>query len=272
MGSIYQKAQKEQTKGFYQEVLDRLESLPADCPDWREAVKVILDDAIQSAEQAPTVTHEVVGTGVWNFLNEKSQPVFVQDETISLCPITLADENFYHSVRMQYSQIYKDAYRIAEERKENLFENDALKPEVFYCIIKDAKRSLPLGYLGIKDTSADLWEIAIELDGNYTHQGYGSRGIRLYLNEIQWITGRDDFKAVVEVDNIPSQKCFEKLGAQLVGLCDSAVLKTADEKERFEKRNLDLIDAHMVELAERLGVEPRKLLSHVLEYRLCCPL
>ena len=150
--------------------------------------------------------------------------------------------------------------------------SEALSPQVFYCIIEDSKKTLPLGYLGIKDTSTDLWEIAIELDEKYTRQGFGPQSIRLYLNEVQRITGRSAFKAVVEVDNLPSQKCFEKLGATLVGLCDSVVLKTDDEKERFEKRNLDLIDAHMIELAEQLGVEPKKLLSHVLEYRLHCPL
>lgn len=35
------------------------------------------------------------------------------------------------------------------------------------------------------------------------------------MNEVQRITGRAEFKAVVEVDNLPSQKCFEKLGAKL---------------------------------------------------------
>jgi hypothetical protein len=92
------------------------------------------------------------------------------------------------------------------------------------------------------------------------------------LNEIQRITDKDAFRALVEVDNIPSQKCFEKLDAQLVGLCDSVVLKTDDEKERFEERNLDLIDGYIIALADRLGIEPRKLLSHVLDYRLKCPL
>ena len=38
----------------------------------------------------------------------------------------------------------------------------------------------PVGYLGIKDTRADLWDLAIELDGQQTHRGYGSRSIRLF--------------------------------------------------------------------------------------------
>lgn len=143
-------------------------------------------------------------------------------------------------------------------------------PEVFYCIAE--KDGVPLGYLGIKDTSAAIWEIAIEFDAKHTKQGLGPRCICLYLNEIQRITGKGEFRAVVEVDNIPSQKCFERLGAELIGLCDSVILKTDDERRRFEERNLGLIDAHMTELADRLGVEPRVLLSHLLDYRLTCPL
>ena len=36
----------------------------------------------------------------------------------------------------------------------------------------------------------------------------------------------------------------------------------------MEKENLNLIDAATVALADKFGVEPRKLLSHVLEYTL----
>lgn len=175
-------------------------------------------------------------------------------------------------VRAQYSIMYKSVYDASKEKGENLFISEISPPEVFYCVIE--QNGVPTGYLGIKDTRAALWEIAIELDAKHTQQGLGPRSIRLYLNEVQRITGRGDFKVVVEVevDNLPSQKCFERLGAKLAGLGDSVVLKTDEEKRRFEERNLDLIDAHMMELAGRLGVEPRTLLSHLLDYRLTGPL
>lgn len=100
----------------------------------------------------------------------------------------------------------------------------------------------------------------------------GPRSIVLFLNEVSLITGKTKFKAKVEADNIPSQKCFERIGAKLIGLCNGPILKLEEEKERFEENNLNLIDENMNELADRLGVEPRKLLSHVLEYRMTCPL
>lgn len=272
MRNIFQKAQQEQAKEFYQQILDKLEGLPADTPDWREALKNAIDDIIQSGEQPQVENQPPEKKDTWDFSHEKSLQVFACDDMLSIRPIAAGDEDFYRGIRMQYSLIYRSTYYAAEEKKESLFLTEALSPQVFYCVIEDSKEMLPIGYLGIKDTSADLWEIAIELDEKHTQQGFGPRSIRLYLNEVQHITGRTEFKAVVEVDNIPSQKCFERLGAELVGLCDSVVLKTDNEKERFEERNLELIDAHMIELAERLGVEPRKLLSHVLDYRLTCPL
>jgi len=270
MGDIFQKAQKEQTKGFYQEILDKLEDLPADTPDWRDALKSIVDDIIQSDEQSLAEAQPTAKKEPWDFSREKSQAVFVRDDTIVIRPITPEDEEFYCGVRAQYSIMYKSAYDASKEKGGNLFISEISPQEVFYCVIE--QDGVPAGYLGIKDTSAALWEIAIELDAKHTRQGLGPRSIRLYLNEIQRVTGRGDFKAVVEVDNLPSQKCFERLGAKLVGLCDSVVLKTDDEKRKFEEKNLDLIDVHMMELAGRLGVEPRTLLSHLLDYRLTGPL
>lgn len=266
MDSLSTKAQQEQAKGFYQQILDKLENLPPDTPDWREALKNALDEIIQTAEKPPEKKE------AWDFSHEKAQTVFAADDGIVIRPITPEDEPFFSGVRIQYSLVYKSAYITAKEKGGSLYLTEVSPPEVFYCIIEDAAENAPIGYLGIKDTSLDLWEIAIELDGGHTKRGFGPRSIRLFLNKLQRITGKAEYKAVVEVDNIPSQKCFEGLGARLVGLCDGVVLKTEEEQKCFEEKNLDLINAHMVGLADRLGVEPRTLLSHVIEYRLTCPL
>lgn len=269
MESIHQKAQQEQARGFCQEIIDKLEGLPADTPDWKAALHNVIDEIIQAGQYG---SQPPVLKSTWDFSKEKSQIPFVRDDLVTIRPVVPADEDFYRGIRMQYSHIYRSAYYAAKDKKDSLFLSEALIPEVFYCIIENSQNGQPIGYLGIKDTSADMWEIAIELDGESTKYGYGPRSIRLYLNEIQRITSHSVFRALVEVDNIPSQKCFDKLGAKLVGLHDSVVLKTKAERERFEEKNLSLIDAHMIGLAERIGVAPRELLSHVLDYRIMCPL
>lgn len=266
MDRIHQKAQREQAKEVCQKMLDKLSELPAGSSIKKDELLKILDDMIQSEEQVSAKKEP------WDFSREKTQSVFVCGDRILIRPITPEDEGFYCDVRMQYSLMYRAAYNTAKDNKKSVLLDEIFAPQVFYCIICNSNDGQPVGYLGIKDTSAEIWEIAIELDGKYTHQGFGSRSLRLYLNEIQRRTGVGEFRAVVEVDNIPSQRCFEGLGAKLVGLCDSFVLRTEDEKKRFEERNLHLISANMIALAERIGVEPRKLLSHFLDYRIRCPL
>ena len=57
-----------------------------------------------------------------------------------------------------------------------------------------------------------------------------------------------------------------------MGLCVGGYVRLPEDQARFEEENLHLIDDNIQDLADRLGVEPRKLLSHVLDYRLECPI
>lgn len=79
--------------------------------------------------------------------------------------------------------------------------------------------------------------------------------------------GVSEFRVRIDPGNQASQKLFEKLGAEPNGISeflihDQAVL------EKVEEENLHLIDEHLIVLAAKFGVEPRNLLSHVLEYTL----
>lgn len=47
------------------------------------------------------------------------------------------------------------------------------------------------------------------------------------MKTLQKITMYDLYRARVEVENIASQKCLEKLGAELVGIANAAI----DEEE-----------------------------------------
>ena len=138
-------------------------------------------------------------------------------------------------------------------------------PFAFFCKLEI--KGTPVGYIAIKDSRKDLWEVAAEFDKAYCYQGYGPRCIPLFLKALEEITGRNVFRAKVEVDNYASQRCMEKIGAELVGLA-TGILTSEEEQMRFEEENMDLIDEHMIRLAAQTGVEPRNLLSHLLEYRI----
>jgi len=265
MNRIFAKAQRDKALENLQALLDSVKGLPAGSPE-REAAYIGALEGLVAKMEKSEVQQEI-----WDFSREKAQPVFVQDDAVVIRPVNENDAEFYVSIRIQYSMIYRVMIGVEKRRSESLFLLDLRQPESFYGIIENSKR-MPIGYIGIKDTSADIWELAIELDKQYTQRGLGPRSIVLFLNEISRITGKTTFKAKVEADNIPSQKCFERIGAALMGLCDGPLLKMPEEKERFEEKNLNLVDDNIRDIADRLAVEPRKLLSHVLEYHVECPL
>lgn len=266
MDSIQEKAQRDQAKGIQLALEAAAEGLLPGSPEREAALKKAIDDIVS------TVPREESHQTIWDFTAEKNQMLLVRDETAILRPIRAADADFYVRVKAQYSAMYRAMIHMKNVDNESLLMSDLSKPESFYCIIEDAGDGAPVGYIGVKDTRTDIWEIAIELDGQFTHRGFGLRSIQLFLNEMHRITGHSEYRALVETDNLPSQKCFEQLGAKLTGLCDGPILKSADDKRRFEENNLNLIDDNMKKLAVRLGVEPQKLLSHVLDYHIECPL
>lgn len=265
MERIFAKAQREKAVEDLQTLLDSVKGLPVGSPE-REAAYTGALERLAVKMEKPDVQRET-----WDFSREKAQLVFVQDDAVVIRPVNDSDAEFYVSVRMQYSMMYRVMIGVEKHRSESLFKLDICQPESFYCVIEDSKR-VPIGYLGIKDTSAEIWELAIELDKQYTQHGLGPRSIALFLNEVSRITGKTKYKATIEADNVPSQKCFEKIGAVLMGLCDGPLLKTPEEKCRFEENNLNLIDDTIRGIADRLAIEPCKLLSHVLDYRIECPI
>lgn len=266
MDSILEKAQRDQAKGIQATLEAAVEGLAPGSPEREAAFQKALEDIVA------TVPREENQRLAWDFTDGKARAVFARDEAVILRPIRVNDADFYMSVKAQYSMMYRALIHMGKVDNVDLLMADLFKPESFYCIVENAKDKMPVGYIGVKDTGADIWEIAIELNGQFTHQGFGSRSIQLFLNEIHRITGKSEYRALVETDNLPSQKCFEKVGARFIGLCNGPILKLEEEKRRFEERNLNLIDDNMRKLAVRLEVEPRMLLSHVLDYRLTCPL
>lgn len=124
-----------------------------------------------------------------------------------------------------------------------------------------------VGYCGIKDLSKDQWEIAIELLPQCTHQGIGSTVISAMLDAIKERFDIADFRVRIDPTNLASQGLFEKLGAKPNGI-SKFILHSEEEIQQCEDANLHLIDDTLVAVANKFEVEPRKLLSHVLEYTL----
>ena len=143
--------------------------------------------------------------------------------------------------------------------------NEHVEPKaLMLTILKDGTY---IGYCGIKNTTQKPWEIAVELLPQWTNRGIGRIAIPAMMTAIYERLGEMEYRVRIDPGNVPSQKLFEKLGAVPNGISeflihDQAVL------EQCEDEHLSNIDERLVALSEKFHVEPRKLLSHVLEYTL----
>ena len=257
---INSKAEWDNANKMTRELLEYMHTL-SDQDDWQKLMLGKIEDMRQERKQK---AEKVYANKPWDFSVEKALPVFASEESLQICPATMDDKSFFCSIRRYWM------YTTGMKQISELLDDDSLWKPVeqefsFYCMVK--LNDVSIGYVAIHDTRESIWEIAAEFDPEYCNKGLGTKSVKLFLKALQEITMYDLYRAKVEVENIASQKCLEKLGAELVGIANAAI---DDEEEQacFENENLDRIDTNMIELAEKLHVEPRKLLSHVLEYHL----
>lgn len=258
MGRLYAEAQKKQRIEAADEILSYLDQVK-DTDNWKELLMGKLDTMI--AEYDAQIRKGKTGHA-WDFSKEKALPFFASDGDILLRPFQESDKHFYYTVWKQWNPNSPDS--LASE-DDNFLWNEATSDYGLYCVVE--WQGTPTGYVSIHDTRVGVWELGIELDRNYCYQGLGPKSIKLFLQAVEEITLMSLFRARVEVDNLACQKCMTKIGAELVGLCDGP-FKTDAEQRIFEDEHLDQIDDHIRGLAAQLNVEPRKLLSHVLEYEI----
>ncbi|MEH2944041.1 GNAT family N-acetyltransferase [Lachnospiraceae bacterium KK002] len=123
------------------------------------------------------------------------------------------------------------------------------------------------GYCGIKNIMHEQWEIAIEILNKWKYKGIGYKAISVMSDEIKNWLNMLKFRVRIDVENYPGQRLFEKPGAEPNGISEFLLHEEADIR-RCEEENIHLLDKRMQQLAKQFNVEPRKLLSHVLEYKL----
>lgn len=260
MERIYAKARREQRNHDLDEILAMLDSLKGeDFQVSKQKIMSRLDEMIVGLNTPPPEPEST-----WDFRAEKAQAVFSEDQVLQMRPFTERDERFYFTIRDQYKLFPR---KLPEDQLIAAYWEETRKASAFFCTVVRAADSEKLGYIALKNTSKDPWELAIELDQAHCGRGYGPRAIQLFLQKLRALTGRVEFQFLVEVDNLPCQHCMQKIGANPIGLRNLA-FDTEEEAKRFEEENLELITEHMQTLAKELDVAPEKLLSHVLDYRL----
>ena len=200
----------------------------------------------------------------WDFSKEKEKDIFSEDEIILLRGYREEDNDFIRQIKKENS------YNPEEYDNDEFWNMSSMwlrRRNSFLCSVINKKDNQFIGYILIKDTSRNLWEIAIELLADHCNKGYGFRALSAFLPVVSKLTGKKQFQALVEVDNLPSQRLMEKSGARLIDLYDYAFHGDEEKAAAFEESHLDRITDRIIDLANQIGVEPRKLLSNVLDYR-----
>lgn len=187
--------------------------------------------------------------------------ILCADGETLLRDIQEADRNDLAAVRKEYYPL-KDALKM--DAFSEIVWNEHNAGDALMCSI--IHRGEYAGYCGIVDLWKKPWEIAIELFPHKTNQGIGKKAISAMLDAIKERMNICQFKVRIEPRNIPSQKMFEGLGAEPKG-----VLKVCNDlalNAKVEAESLHEIDEQLIEVAEKFSVEPRVLLTCVLEYSL----
>lgn len=271
MGKIFDNAQKEKQKKFYDENLKALLKL-------LEYAKEMENGDIKAQGEINALIRENIGVikqeikknsrmsigSAWDFSEEKKESIFSSDDIILLEPMS----EKYYDLYLKTRAVYANSNYTDPVYKEVFIKEVTDEKSLYTAIIRKSDNAY-LGYVGLKDTSVNLWEFCVELLPEHCNQCYGYMAVKCFLKKVSEITGDDkqQFMALVEADNIASQKLMLKLGGRLIDIYDY-FFHDEEQAEEFEEKHLDAITDHMIELAEELMVEPRKLLSHVLDYRI----
>ena len=168
--------------------------------------------------------------------------------------------------KSRFIELQKEVYTmrsmIQDEEYQDMMWNEHIHgSSMMFAIEADGEYA---GYCGINNVFQENWEIAIELLKKFRQKGIGYTAIKIMLSEIKARLGVDKFRVKIAYDNFASQRLFEKLGATPYGIAEY-MLHKEDDIARCEKEN---IDERFVQMAEKFGVEPRKLFCHALEYEL----
>ena len=178
---------------------------------------------------------------------------------------TISDEDYEDYMKVSYEcAIMKSAFK-EDAFKKDLWESFLFDTAANFSIF-DKVTGEYVGYCGIKNLSAENWELVIELLKKYRHRGYGYHALVVMLNALTELTGKTAYRSRVDSDNYASQNLMKKLGAKPNGI--SEIFIHGEDLRKFQEENKYLIDDKLRKLAKEFDVAPIDLIGHVLEFRI----
>lgn len=221
----------------------------------------IIESPLSETMVNPTTGADINGAQIkerfWSFGN-----AIHADCGIVLREVEECDRAGYLGLQREYSVTRS---MLNEESYCNMVWNEHVGNKTLaLSIVKDGNY---VGYCGINNVTRKPWEIAIDLQPEWTNKGIGGLAVAAMLDAVKERLSVTEYKVKIDPVNYASQKLFERMGAVPDRIAE-LYLHDAESIERCEEENLHLIDEALISVAEKFSVEPRKLLSHVLEYTL----
>ena len=229
----------------------------------KEAINFLKDkeNTLLAERLIDIVTNDEMGKKIYKKFWAMGECIITENEII-LRKVQDSDKHIFIELQKE-NNIVKSMMK--EEAYRNMLWNEHIEYKaLMFSVIVDNEYA---GYCGIKNTTHEQWEIAIEILNKWKHKGIGYRAISVMLDEIKNRLNVSEFRVRIDAENYPSQRLFEKLGAEPNGISEFLLHEEADIR-RCEEENIHLLDERIQKLAKQFNVEPRKLLSHVLEYKL----
>ena len=229
----------------------------------KEAINFLKDkeNTLLAERLIDIATNDEMGKKIYKKFWAMGECIITENEII-LRKVQDSDKHIFIELQKE-NNIVKSMMK--EEAYRNMLWNEHIEYKaLMFSIVVDNEY---VGYCGIKNTTHEQWEIAIEILNKWKHKGIGYRAISIMLDAIKNRLNVSEFRVRIDAENYPSQRLFEKLGAEPNGISEFLLHEEADIR-RCEEENIHLLDERIQELAKQFNVEPRKLLSHVLEYKL----
>lgn len=201
----------------------------------------------------------------WDFTLEKQMDVFAEDDDILLRGCREEDKEKYYETMRQNSKLANRLH--STEDAVNVDWKDVMGDNEFCCSIIRKSDQQYLGFIKLHDTRKNLWEIGMEFQKEYQRKGYGTKAVALFLPAVSEITGKTQFQAFIDPENEPCQVLMKRIGASLIDIYDYFFHGDEEVMARIEEEHINDITPRMIELAGFLDVEPKKLLTYVLDYR-----
>ena len=194
----------------------------------------------------------------------KNESVIIVNDKILLREVQECDKSDF--IKIEYENTLMPAFFKYQMFVDELW-NEHISDVVLNCSIIHRDTNEYIGYCGIKNIYKERWEVVIELLNKWTNKGIGYYTLKKFFDRITHNIGILEFRVRIDSVNYASQKMFEKLGAIPNGI-SKFLLQDEEIICECEEENKQLIDDDLIKVAEKFQVEPRKLLSHVLEYKI----